>query len=189
MSYFSFVKYTFLIIFVLGCNTTKAQQLNVGVVIQKTHSLYWENGISTQYSFSSFRPQQFYIGFDLLSSRIGSAFNSNALKQESYIFSAAWYFRKDKPLRIVTELNVGFFHADLEEEIFDELPNTAFLLSPEVGLSYAFQQTPININFGTGYNVGLKGGGESPGTLQPFYYNLTLYYRLNKKSKDEAITE
>ena len=147
MSYFSFVKFTFFVIFVLGYNTANAQQLNVGVVIQKTHSLYWENGVALRYSFASFKSNQFYIGFDIVSSRVGTAFRSNALKQESYIGSAAWYFRKDKPLRIVTELNLGFFHADLEEEIFEELPNTAYLLSPEIGLSYAFQQTPININF------------------------------------------
>ena len=182
-------KYIFNIVILFTCINLSAQKLDIGVKFQKTHSLYWENGISLRYSFASFKSDQFYVGFDVVSSRFGSAFRSNALKQESYLGSASWYFRKDKSLRILTKLNVGFFYADLEEEIFDELPNTAILLSPEVGLSYSIKEMPIIINLSSGYNVGLKGGGESPGTLQPFYYNLTLYYRLNKTSKDEAITE
>lgn len=179
----------FSLIILFTCLNLSAQKLNIGVKFQKTHSLYWENGIALQYSFTSFKPNQFFVGFDIVSSRIGTAFRSNALKQESYIGSAAWYFGKDKPFRILTKLNVGYFYADLEEEIFDELPNTAILLSPEVGLSYSIKNTPLVINLNSGYNVGLKGGGESPGTLQPFYYNLTLYYRLINTSKVEANNE
>ena len=173
-------KCIFSIIVLFACLNLNAQQLNLGVKLQKTHSLYWENGISLQYSLASFKPNQFYVGFDIFSSRIGTAFKSNAIKQESYIGSAVWYIRKNKSFRILTKLNIGFFYADLETEIFDELPNTAILLSPEVGLSYSIKKIPVIINLSSGYNIGLKGGGESPGTLQPLFYSLTLFYRLKE---------
>ncbi len=154
------------------------QNLNIGIKIQKTHSMYWENGISARYSFSNFKSDQFYLGFDYISSRFGSAFNSNALKQDSYVASAAWHFAKEKPLRFVTKLNFGYFYADLEEDIFKELPNTAILLSPEFGLSYDFKNIPIILYLGTAYNINVVDEGKSPGTLQPLFYNFAIYYQL-----------
>jgi hypothetical protein len=38
---------------------TQAQTLKVGPRIQKTQNMYWENGISAQYSFENFKPNQF----------------------------------------------------------------------------------------------------------------------------------
>lgn len=172
-------KYILIFVIIVPLMTLSAQNLNIGIKFQKTHSMYWENGIAAQYSFPNFKPGQFYVGVDYITSRLGSAINSNALKQDSFIASAAYYFRKDKPLHITTKLNMGFFSVDLEEEIFNELPHTDFLLSPEVGLSYDFKKFPIIVNLGTGYNIGLKEEGESPGTLQPFFYNLTIYYKLH----------
>ena len=176
-------KYIFFFIAILGCITLNAQKLNIGIKLQKTHFMYWENGISVQYSFSNFKPGQFYLGVDYVTSRLGTAFNSNALKQDSYIATVAWHFRKGKPFHVTTKINAGFFNVNLGEEIFKELPHSAFLLSPEIGLSYDFKQLPIIVNLGTGYNIGFKNEAESPGTLQPFFYNFTIYYELFKITK------
>jgi hypothetical protein len=156
------------------------QNLNLGPKFQKTHSLYWENGISAQYSFKSFKSDQFYIGLEFLSSRLGSAFSSNAIKQDNFITSIAWHFRKNKSFRIITKLNVGLFKADLEEEIFSELPNSTTLLSPEIGLSYNLKSLPLVVNLGSGFNMNIAEGGKSPGTQQPLYYHLTFYYDFHK---------
>lgn len=161
-----------------ACTSLYAQELNIGATFRKTHTMYWENGISAQYSFANFKPGQFYLGFDYLSSRLGSAFLSNALKQDSYLVSAAWHFRKNKTLGIVAKLNTGYFHVSLEEEIFNELPNAAFLISPETGLFYDFKNLPLAVNLGAGFQMDMAEEGESPGTLQPLFYHLTLYYQL-----------
>ncbi len=164
-------------ILILVGNSLYGQNLNVGIRVQKTNGMYWENGISAQYSFANFKPGQFHVGFDFITSRLGTAFNSNAIKQESYIASVLWYFRKEKSFRYYAKLNTGFFHANLEEDIFKELPHNAFLLSPEIGLSYDFKNLPLVINLGSGYNVNMVPEGKSPGTLQPLFYNLTIYYK------------
>ncbi|MCB0561325.1 MAG: hypothetical protein H6573_25700 [Lewinellaceae bacterium] len=100
------MKYLFFIISLVGSISLYGQKLNIGVKFQKTHSLYWENGITAQYSFANFKAGQFYLGFDYVTSRLGSAAGSNALKQDSYLLSAAWYFSKEKPFHVTTRLNV-----------------------------------------------------------------------------------
>jgi hypothetical protein len=103
--------------------------------------MYWENGISAQYSFENFKPNQFFIGFDFVSSRLGSAFSSNAIKQDSYLLSGSWHFNKNKSYHFVTRLNAGYFYSDLEEDMFKEIPNTAFLFRRR--LVYDFRKLPI----------------------------------------------
>ena len=172
------MKHLLFMIALLGAISLCGQNLHVGIKFQKTQLMYWENGVSARYTFANFKPGQFYVGLDYVTSRLGTALGSNALKQDNYTVSAAWYFRKEKDFRIVSKLNTGYFHADVEEEIFRELPHTAFLLSPEAGLYYAFRNLPVAINLGAGYNINLVDEGRSPGTLQPLFYNLGIYYKL-----------
>jgi hypothetical protein len=46
--------------------------------------MYWENEISAQYSFAHFKPNQFLLALILCLLRLGSAYKSNAIKQDSY---------------------------------------------------------------------------------------------------------
>lgn len=160
--------------------TAQSQVLKVGMRIQKTHNMYWENGISIQYSFPKFKPNQFFVGFDFVTSRLGTVLKSNAIKQDSYLFSGSWLFNKSKPYHFVTRLNVGYFYSDLEED-FSEIPHTAFLFSPEVGFAYDFKDVPISLYVGSGFYIITAKEGYSPGTLQPLYYHLDIHYRLFKK--------
>ena len=174
------MKKTILLAALLSGVMASAQELNVGLRFQKTHYMYWENGISAQYSFAKFKPSQFYLGFDFVTSALGTAMGSNAIKQSSYIASGSWYFNKEKQFRLIGRLNVGYLVANLESEIFDDLPNTAFLLAPEFGLSYQFKELPIRINAGMGLYLSMQESYNTPGTFQPLYYHLTLYYNLLK---------
>lgn len=172
---------TFLTVTLLCCSSVLfAQNLNVGIRLQKTNGMYWENGISAQYTFAGFKPKQMYVGFDFVSSSLGTAINSNALKQNSFIFSGSWYFQKDKAFRLLARLNLGYLKANLEYEIFDDLPNSAFLFSPEFGMCYTFKNLPIALNTGIGYYVSVQPENKTPGTFQPLYYHFTAYYQLFK---------
>jgi hypothetical protein len=179
------MKKLILSVLLLTAIVSYAQTYDVGIRIQKTHNMYLENGISLKYSFKDFAPNQFYLGFDYVTSRLGSAINSNAIKQDNYIFSSSWYFFKEKPFHLITRLNVGYFYSDYEEPFFDELPNTAFLLAPEIGVNYTFKDLPIALNLGSGYYIDLAKSGYSPGTLQPLYYHLDIHYTLFKNTTHE----
>jgi len=157
-----------------------SQTLEVGLRIQKTQEMYWENGVSAQYSFAKFKPNQFFVGFDYFTSRLGTAYNSNAIKQDSYLFSGSWLFNKNKPYHFVTRLNMGYFYSDLEEDIFKEIPHTSFLFSPEVGFKYNLKKIPLALNLGVGYYIITAKEGYSPGTLQPLYFHFDMYYSIFK---------
>lgn len=184
------MKKIFLLFSVLTCTIyAQTQSLEVGLRFQKTQNMYWENGVSAQYSFSNFKPQQFYVGVDYVTSVLGTAAGSNALKQHNFIFSGSWLFRAEKAFRYGFRLNAGYFYANYEEDFFDDLPNKAFLFSPEVNLNYTFSELPIKIQLGSGYYIDFAKEGYSPGTFQPLYYHLDVYYTLFNHSKKSTTNE
>ncbi len=163
------------------CFFSQAQNLEVGVRIQKTHGMYWENGITLQYNLENFKPDNFSIGFSYITSRLGTAMGSNALNQDSYIANANWFFgKKVKPFKFYGRLNFGYFHAEEVNEIFAEIPNTAFLFAPEFGMNYKFKTLPIVLNLGVGNYLFTGDDGKSPGTFQPLYYHLDISYKIFK---------
>jgi hypothetical protein len=77
-------------------------------------------------------------------------------------------------------LNTGYFHADYEEDIFDVLPNNAFLFSVDAGLSYEFR-IPLTVSLSAGYNLISGTGTSGPGTLYPVFYQMSVFYTIFKK--------
>lgn len=177
------LKTTILAVFVFCSIVAHSQTFEVGVRIQKTQDMYWENGVSAQYSFANFKPNRFFVGFDYFTSRLGTAYKSNAIKQDNYLLSGSWLFNKNKQYHIVTRLNMGYFYSDLEEDIFKEIPNTSFLFSPEVGFKYNLKKIPLSLNLGVGYYIITAKDGYSPGTLQPLYYHFDIYYSIFKPKR------
>jgi len=80
-------KFLFSLFIILAIQSLDAQNVDLGIKFQKTQTLYWENGISAQLSFDNFKPRQFYVGADYITSRLGTAINSNALKQDNLTVS------------------------------------------------------------------------------------------------------
>ncbi|HZY40237.1 MAG TPA: hypothetical protein VFE53_26470 [Mucilaginibacter sp.] len=167
------------------CHSAKAQNsvLDVGVRLQKDIGLYSENGISINFSDKNLLPDRLYIGFSYFSSRIGTAFNSNAIKQDNFLISPAYYFRHDKLIRPFIRINAGYFDADYGSPIFDVLPRKSLLLSPEGGVSIQ-SHLPLKISVSFGDNLITSNGVNNvPGTIYPFFYQLTLSWNILKQTK------
>ena len=147
-----------------------------GFLFQKTHYLYNENGIGFDLSSKSILENRIHFKLAYLSSRFGTAINSNAIKQDNFILGADWHFRSDKNLQILAGLNTGFFIADYEDPTYEVIPNTAVLLSIETGLVYNFN-FPISTSLTAGYNLKSGNGDNVPGNLFPLFYRLSVYYR------------
>ena len=179
------MKKTLLLLICLTTFFSQAQTFNAGIRVQKTQGMYWENGVTAQYSFKNFASERLYLGFDYVTSRLGTAMGTNAIKQDNFLLSGTWYFKEAKPFRFNVRLNVGYFISHYEEEIFDELPNTAFLLSPEIGITYAFKSIPLSLNLGSGYYLDFAKEGYSPGTLQPLYFHFDVHYQIFKNKTNE----
>ncbi len=169
----------FSIVFVVQSNAQFASnyELGVGLRIQKTEQLYWENGIGLDYTSDFLMKKKIHIKMSYASSRIGSAFGTNAIKQDNYLIGADWRFRSDKYFQIFAGLNTGFFHFDTENPIFDVLPNNSMLLSLETGLFYKFK-FPLATSLSVGYNIINGDGVSKPGTLFPVFYQLSVFYCL-----------
>jgi hypothetical protein len=146
--------------------------ISIGPRLQKSMGLYWENGLAADYA-SALWKERIHFGFSVVTSRLGSAFDSNALKQEKYFFSAGARFRHDHLLRPICKISVGYFYADYEVDIFDDLPNTSSLFSLEGGIAID-PPSPAQIDLTLGYNLITGNGVNGPGTLYPFFYQITV---------------
>lgn len=158
--------------------------LDVGVRFQKTINLYYENGVTVQYSSERLLSKRLYFGFSYVTSRMGSAIGSNAIKQDNFIFSSTYYFRPDRMLQPFLRLNTGYFYADYEAAVFDDLPNSSLLLSPEVGLGFN-TNFPLKVGASFGYNLITGDGLKGPGTLYPLYFQTSITWNILNTSLNE----
>jgi hypothetical protein len=149
--------------------------IDIGLRSQKSFGLYLENGLVSQFSFDSLANNQLFLGIGYISSRLGSAIGSNAIKQDNYQVWASYYFKKDQKFRPFVSLGSGYFVADYESEVFGALDRSSMLLSLSSGLEWA-TSTPLKVNFAIGYNLISGNGSEGPGTLYPVFAQFNFLY-------------
>ncbi len=163
-----------------GTNNGWPGELKGGIRIQKAQKLYWENGFTFDFASPKIANSRIHLGASYVTTRLGSAMGTNAIKQDNYLISGGYYFRHQKQFQPFTRLNTGYFHADYEEAIFDVLPNNAFLFSIDAGLSYELK-IPLTFSLSAGYNLNSGSGTSGPGTLYPVFYQMSIYYTLLKQ--------
>lgn len=154
-------------------------ELLLGVKLQKTHNLYYENGINADYSSSEFLGNQFHSGFSYISSRFGSAFNSNAIKQDIILFHTSYTFLEKAILNPFIKLNAGLIIADYQSPLFDDIDNTMPLTSIDLGLSYT-PIKPLKAQVSLGYNIITSDGTSGVGTVYPLYFNIIIMWNILK---------
>ena len=168
------IKYTCLLIlstlFSMHCANAQSPVLDVGIRLQQSVNLYNENGIAVSYSCKKLKPDKLYFGFSYVTSRLGTAFHSNAIKQDNYLVSAAWFFRRLHIIRPFVRLNTGYFSASYGDKIFDILPRKSLLLSADIGICFQ-TNSPLKLSTSLGYNFITGDGLKGPGTLYPFFIN------------------
>ena len=166
-----------LVIFLLLGKRSYSQvhTFDVGLRFQKTQDLYFENGITAQYHLT----RRWAIGSSYYSSRLGSAISSNAIKQDNFILSAAYFFRPDRILKPFIRANTGYFTADYECKIFESLIHTSALASADAGLVYQFK-IPLKLSLSLGYNAITGRGDAGAGTLYPVFYQTSITWNILK---------
>ncbi|TXK36708.1 outer membrane beta-barrel protein [Pontibacter qinzhouensis] len=161
--------------FPVGIGSAFGQQkaLDIGIRFQKSLDMYYENGLTAQYMLT----ERWAVGAHYVSSRLGSAMGSNAIRQDNMLVSGAYLFRPQRLLRPFVRANLGYFRADYEADIFDRLPNTSALASAEAGLSYPITP-PLKVSGSLGYNALTGDGTSGPGTLFPIFYQLSFTWNV-----------
>ena len=169
-----------LLLAVLPVYAQEGHVLDIGVRLQKTVQLYNENGISIQYSNDALLSEKLYFGLSYVTSRLGSALGSNAIKQHNLLLSSSLFFRPEHKIRPLVRLNTGYFAANYEEEMFKTIPHRSMLLSMETGLCFD-TSLPLKITGTLGYNLITGNGVDGPGTLLPLYFQTTISWDILKK--------
>lgn len=147
--------------------------LDVGIRVQKAVNLYYENGLTAQYSSDALANERLYFGLSYVSSRLGTAISSNAIKQDNFLFSTSFLFRPTALLRPLLRTNIGYFISELEEEIFEDLPSNSLLFSSEAGICLD-PDSPLKLSASLGYNLITGDGTEGPGTIYPVFIQTSL---------------
>ena len=151
--------------------------LDVGIRLQQSINLYAENGFTMQYTNPKLAHQRLYVGLSYVTSRLGTALSSNAIKQDNVLLSASYYFWMKRQIRPVIKANVGYFAASYGAELFRDLPNTSLLASPEFGFAYC-PAFPLKINASVGFNLLTGNGVTGPGTLYPVFVQTSVTWNL-----------
>lgn len=155
--------------------------LDVGIRLQKSISLYTENGVTVQYTNQKLASKRLYFGASYVTSRLGTALGSNAIKQDNFLVNASWFFRPKWLIQPVAKANVGYFKADYGSDLFNDLSRTSLLASPEIGLCYC-PNFPLKLNASVGYNLLTGNGVSGPGTLYPVFVQTSITWNVLKKS-------
>lgn len=169
--------FSFFTCIISSAQITKHYDLSAGIAVQKVQKLYFENGIGGDFTSDFLLNKKIHIKAAYVTSRVGSALNSNAINQDNFTLGVDWHFLPTRKFQIFTGLNTGFFCADYENEMFNDLPNNSALFQFESGISYQFNY-PINASLSFGYNFVNGDGISKPGTLFPVFYQLKVYYRI-----------
>ncbi|SFQ77744.1 hypothetical protein [Hymenobacter arizonensis] len=157
--------------------------LEAGLRFQKTLNLYYENGLTVQYRNPGLLSNRLQVGLTYVSSRLGSAIGSNAIKQDNVFLSGAYLFRMQRTVHPFVRANAGWFRADYESEIFKNLTNSSPTVSTELGVLVPTKYR-FNAAASVGYNLITGDGSDSPGTLFPLFYQLSLTYSIFKPTAE-----
>lgn len=148
-----------------------AVNCSAGLRLQRTWELYWENGFEGRCQVDS--SKGWTVGLAAISSRLGSAFHSNALEQESYWLWGGYSFRPHASIQPYSDFGVGFFWLDIENpQLFGDLPHSAILLTLEGGISSHWRTW--SLRSGLGYHLKTGNGKSGPGSLFPLFMHLGL---------------
>lgn len=155
----------------------------IGFNFKKYNSFYWENGIQANYYNKKLH---LTLGANFETTLLGSALNSNALKQYNFSLFIDREFALLPRTALKPRLNLGYFYADYESNVFNKLNNSTFTISPEL----VIQITPgsifskkLQLEFSTGYNIIHGDGTNGLGTLYPLYYRMNILYQITNNYK------
>lgn len=142
------------------------------LMVRKTVALYWENGVGVDYTHDKLFDRRLHFSAGYLSSRLGSAIGSNALKQDYLLLGADWHTPILPALQWTIGLNTGLFMVDYEEDVFNNLPAQSALMAVQTGVMW--KTGPVDLKLVLGYNLIAGNGVDIPGSLFPVYYQLNI---------------
>jgi hypothetical protein len=152
--------------------------VSTGLKFQKTHRLYWENGLEAGYTHDVLLDRKVQLGLSYVSSRFGSALVSRALNQDYLAGFVSFHFRPDKIFDPYAQLNCGYFRHERGDIVkhfkFENEADRKTFIDNSSGL--------LDLVLGAKFNVLRKIGGlyadlgyrfwQDSNMLYPFFFSL-----------------
>lgn len=154
----------------------KQHSLYGGIRVEKAMGFYYSSGAYLEFSSNKLLNQRLNFGLTYVTSRLGTAFQSNAIPFWQLTANVNLMLRKKKHFKICFRLNGGYAQANYHDPIFDDLPQSSPIVSFEPGLLYDFK-FPLRIGTGLGYNFITGNGITGLGVIYPVYFQFNAAYR------------
>lgn len=154
----------------------QAWRCHGGIRLQKTWELYWQNGAELSCSHDAWVQDRLVLGVSAVSTRIGSAWASDALRQEEYLVHSQWRFRSGKRWEPFVGMALGWFWLHIENPLFQGIPHSSPLWVWEGGTSWEFRHG-VGLQFGLGWHMLTGDGTQGPGSLYPLFMQTQLRWR------------
>ena len=168
------IRYLALFFFIIFTANLESQELSLGLRLQQSWNMYNENGLTLEFIPKKLLNDQLSFGATYVSSRFGSALNSNAVVQDNILLHSTYVF-SPFPLSPLIRINAGYCFADYESSLFDEIDSSMPLLSLEAGARYEFD-IPLKVQASLGYNLITSDGSSGIGTVYPLFIQCTLLW-------------
>ena len=169
------IRYLTLFFCIIFTSNLESQELSLGIRLQQSWNMYNENGITVEYAPKNLLNDQLSFGATYVSTRIGSAYNTNAIIQDNIVLHSTYLFSSSS-LAPLIRLNAGYCFADYESSLFDEIDTSMPLLSIEAGASYTFD-IPLTVQASLGYNLITSDGSSGIGTVYPLFVQCSFLWR------------
>lgn len=108
-----------------------------------------------------------------LTSRLEQVFRRNVKKQDYYLFSPLWHFRRNNLFDPILKADLGYTRFDIEnEKIFRDLDHDSWVAALNVGLNLNLGQGETGLYYQVGYNL------IQTSTLYPVVFGIGIWTML-----------
>ncbi len=173
-----------LFVYVVVCVHTKAvskSALFVQLASQKTQELYYENGFLVEFTHPSLWKERIQFEAGYISTRLGSALNSEAFLIDEYLIATSLHFRPQRKFDPYLQIRSGIWHHDpgVSAEWAQEFVETEAILALAGGFQWNIVPKWGGLDLGLGYQV-----LEKSDLQFPLFYHIGLRFNLGARFWD-----
>jgi len=88
-----------------------------------------------------------------LTTRPENLFRENIIKQDYFLATTVWHFRRNHMFDPTAQLDLGYMRYDTEYEIFEDLDNDNWIASLQIGFNLNLSQADWGLFYHFGYNL------------------------------------
>jgi hypothetical protein len=144
----------------LLASTACAQEGMLSVGVRSQGTLDWEPGqdwmVGPELGYSNYDVFAHRLQFKAayLTNRAEAVFRPNIIKQDYFLFTPQWHFRRSRLFDPIAQMDLGYSRYDIENEaIFGSLDNDTWIAAIQLGLAVNIDQGRYGLYYHLGYNL------------------------------------